>query len=528
MEKDNLKEFKDKISDWSDKKIGNQYFDEIFQIDGTPLSWFYRPIIYSSLLPKPFVTIDYLVKKKKIKTTKLKSFSYLLQKYLSYNDKIKRLLSLLKKENIKSEKEKILFLTFTNHIANDGKSIFRINSIINKIKEDGLYEPLLLVIDPISRLSIQKIFKCENSLYHYYNERINKKLRAFAGSLANKWKEIDEEDKAKMLMYKNVNVFNSLKHNLNFIYSKEFLYLVIKYYLTFRGIIKNERIKAVLLTSQNNIFEKSLIAATKKENLPVYIIQHGIGLGTLSTIDTPENVRFAVFSEKYKKELEKLRVSPENIKIVGPIIFDGIEKFVGEKREEKGRKEESKNEEGRESKVLLATSPFIEDRFVEKEDYFCKIKKILTELKKSNLSVTIKLHPRERTANHYQEIGKELGLKIKISTEVGRENHYRLINESDLIISFGSTVALEAMIIGRPTLTINLFDGPNPTNPTVFESGASTIVNYQQDISGLALELLSENKFKIKADTFIKNLCYKIDGKASERIVEEMYKAIDK
>jgi hypothetical protein len=508
-----VNELKDFVSDWSKKKSSETDFDQIFRIDGTPLSWFYRPILYSSLLPPPFTTIDDITNNREINSVKIKAFSYCFKKYLTLNDTIKRGASLIKKKKEDENKEKVLFLTFTNHLGKDTESIFRVGKLIKKFENDNHYQPFVLVVDPISRLSLKILNQCDHALYNYYDSHIIRKAKNRAKKLALRWKNISIKQKEQMLLFHGKNLFKPLKNNLDFLYSKEFITAVIRYYLSFRKIIRNNNIKSIVLSSQNNIFEKSLIAAANKENIPVFIIQHGIGLGSLATIDTPKNVKFAVFGEKYKRDLQQWGVDAKNIQITGPIIFEGIESFIKKKEIPKQR-------------ILLATSPLVEDRFMNKEEYFLKIKRTLTYLKKLELKIIIKLHPREKYQANYEEIVKELDLTAEISCAVDRKTHYGLIQNSDLVVTFGSTVALEAMIIGRPTLTIELFDGINPTNENVRNPKATTIVKYDQDILQAAKKVISENDIE-KGRNFVEQLCYKIDGKAIKRITHFIYQEID-
>ena len=312
MEKDNLKdnlkkelsEVKDFLSDWSqrkirERKIGETLFDEEFRIEDMPLSWFYRPILYSNLLPPPFVTVDDFLSGIKKNRLKIKLSRALFQKYLAQIDNMKSFCT--KKKMVPSKKEKIFFLTFTT-------MSFREQKIIEMINNDGKYEVFRLGVDPLTAFSPAKIRRMEHTLYGYYDQEIRMKARTDSKELARKWNRINDIIKATMLQYKGKDLYSYYKENLNFLYSQQFIFLVSKYYYTFCKILQEENINGIVVGSQNNIIEKCLIAAAWKRNLPVFIIQHGIGLGTYPTIDTPKNVKFAVFSEKYKNELMGLGI----------------------------------------------------------------------------------------------------------------------------------------------------------------------------------------------------------------------------
>ncbi len=70
---------------------------------------------------------------------------------------------------------------------------------------------------------------------------------------------VQEEAKKEFLSYKGKDIYSKIRHNLDFLYSREFISSTIKYYRTFKKIIKEENIKGVVLSSQNNIFEKCLM-----------------------------------------------------------------------------------------------------------------------------------------------------------------------------------------------------------------------------------------------------------------------------
>src|SRR3989344_1197556 len=54
----NIQQFLDFISTWNIEKTNdNEYFDDIFNIDGIPLWWFYRPMVIKNMLPSKFGTL---------------------------------------------------------------------------------------------------------------------------------------------------------------------------------------------------------------------------------------------------------------------------------------------------------------------------------------------------------------------------------------------------------------------------------------------------------------------------------------
>lgn len=505
-----LKEF---VSNWSEKMVNGQKFDELFSIEGLPLSWFFRPILYSSLLPAPFPTNRDIINHQKINDTIIKAYSFISRKYVVWHDQVQ---FMLRDKNISSAASdgKILFLTFANYL-DFSKGIFRFEPLITKIKEQRAAPPFIIVADPLTHFPKRGTeFQTKQPLarlYQYYDSTSRKKAKQLAFSLAEKWRTLPESAKREFLRHGDTEIYPCLQHNLNFLYSREFIYTTLKYYFAFQNSFKFEKARAVVLSAQNNIFEKCAIAAAQKMNLPVFLIQHGLSLGTIPTIDTPANVTIAVFGEKYKADVIKWGINPKNVEVTGPLIFEGIENFVGKKKET-GRS------------ILLATSPLVEDRLLDEEAYFSRVKKILADGGTVTRDITIKAHPREKNVHRYRQLLRELGLSEKVSQVIDRRQHYQLIQNCDLLATFGSTVALEGMIIGRPTITIDIFGQHNPLNKTILNSQATTLVRYDQNLAPYLTRLFAHDEKEEEARKLVAELCYKVDGQAAERIVNCMKK----
>ena len=148
--------------------------------------------------------------------------------------------------------------------------------------------------------------------------------------------------------------------------------------------------------------------------------------------------KLAVFGEYFLQNLvQDHDVDPEAVSVVGPLVFEGIEKFKVDKEKIK----DSRN-------VLLATSPLVEDRDIEEKIYFRKFNIILQKIAPTKgLFLTIKLHPREKYLKRYRQMLSQAGIKGTVIQEINRGEFYRLIKECDSFVNFGSTAALEAMII---------------------------------------------------------------------------------
>lgn len=520
-----MNEIDEFLRDWSEKKtIEGKTFDELFNIEGIPLWWFYRRFFTPHVMPKQFNTFKLIENNKKLTATdkiKFSSKTKILKTWFSLHEKNK--LKHFTKKTTCSSEEKVLFLSYTAHLSKE-KEVFRIQRIIDKIKKDRQVKELVLFADPLSSRSYKKLTNQEN-IYSYYDKTLSNKAKNTAKNLFRKWQKIDQNTKNNLLKSKNYSLWTYLKYSFDFFFSEEFFYILILYYEICKKIIKMENIKIIILTSQSGFFEKCMLAAAKTLNLPSIQIQHGIGLGIL---DVTYPTKRLVFSDDYKKELIENGLKKENIIVTGPIIFDDIiiNKNTNPRKKEKRKK----------TNILIATGSFIEDSLLSKKKYFKKIKKLLTVIQKiNNTSVIIKLHPREKYETEYQKILNELKFyRAEVLQKISRERFYNLIRECDSFINFGSTTAFEAMIIDKPIVTIELIS----LNKSIFKdnfcqiiknSGATININYNEDLKGgIEKSLKNEEIFKIKRKEFVKKYCYKVDGKAYERTVDYIYSLINR
>lgn len=497
------------LINWSkEKKIGEKTVDELFKMDNFPLWWFFDRTFVSHILPRQINTFYELEKKKKLgflKKMKLAANAAILKEILFFNEKRKINYFHPKKE--KSTENKVLFFSYTNHLLPNG-SLFRIQKIIEKVEEDHALKPFVLFADSLSSRDYKKL-KNFHTIYDYYDLELGQKAKKMAKELEQSWAKINQETKFFLLQKGDFSYWPYLKYAFNVFYSKKFLYLLILYYEMSKKALLIEKVKVVVLTSQNSIFDKCLIAAAEKLKVPLLRLQHGIGEG-LNPKSSVDNYYKLVFSDFVKEELMILGWTEEKIIVTGPIIFDDIFQYI------------SSPEAGR--TILLATAPLITE--LGKKEYFQIIENILSAIKKVNFNkLIIKLHPAEipsKKFNHnYWRSVKRAGIKnVNIfGADLSQKQFYQLIKESTVFLNFGSTSALEAMIIGRPVVTIELVDFPAMYN-WMKENGLASVVGPGNEIISAIEKALTKKKDDINIKNYIFKKCGNLDGKAYERVVD--------
>lgn len=477
----------------------------------------YRRLLDTGFFPRPFEPLTVLQQERESKNNSLrkKIVGRLFREYLKKSEWLKQKLVPSELPS-PAEKQTVLFLSYTNHLKKtpQGMKYFRIQHLIDGFNRDAHFSPLVLTIDSLSSFS-PAVLRNTFHPYRYLNSEIEEKAKHEGKRLHQEWNELSGQQRKELL---NHPLSAELGEHLMVLFSPELIYLVSLYYELFTEAIQREQVKAVYLSAVTSLYEKCLIAAASRFKIPVFMGQHGIGMNFAeNTFAETQQPYFLVMGKKYQQELIKKRIAEDHAIVTGPQIFEELVSYI--------KKEKEKNEQ---KNILFLTSPLIEDKLMGKEEYFSKINTIMQGISTlTDSKLIIKLHPREKTINQYRKLLKKLQITGEIYEETTREKHCQLLWESDLVLNFGSTVALEAMIIGRPTVTINPFDGENRINPFIWGSQATTVVQYNENIAETVTRVLKmPDHLHEEVRAFIKGHCYKVDGKATERVIQVMKEKI--
>jgi len=517
-----MKDIKREIAKWCSSYI--EEFDDRLKVEGIPLRRFYQNLLYSSSFP--FLSVNEIQeleeKKKKISLKRrvvMKIFSFLMRKYIEINENKKIRIRKGKRKKERGKGKSVLILSYTNHMSN-GK-IFRVGNIVKKLEKDGKLKPVVMFISPFQRKDYKRLEKCETTIYDYIDKGMIKEAKKLSEELESIWKNISEKKKRELIKTKNINLWYYQKDILNLLFSKTFIYYTILYYKAIERAIEEENVKAIVTTSAFGFFERLAYGVAKRKRIISFFIQHGINLFKFREFYPSEDssyiIKYCVFGEIYKDFLIKAKINRKDIYVVGGVIFDDIYKYI--------RKKE------REEYITVFTSPMVEDGISDKSTYFSFIRSLIKNLGKFNEKVVFKLHPREKYIRIYRNYVKEFKLKnIEINKKIDRDYMYDLIAKSKVVITFGSSTTLEAMILDKDIIVFYI---PNlKIHKKLFKRWYKGVlhIDYKDDFKYIKeiFELVrKKRKMLIKErEEYLKKFCYKVDGKAYERIVNNIYKLL--
>lgn len=502
-----------------EKKINSRKFNEVFQIDEVPLWHFLRSITNSSFLPKPFKPqweIEQQIKKDEFPSlldkVKFNFLAFTVKKGLTINEKIKFLISKSGRRDLsKIGSQDVLFIATTDQILEkDGKLEFlEFRRILNSLKRDQKIMPLVLACDPFSKNSFFRLNSYGPLLYDYITPEILKESKRISGGLHKTWKTLDEKSKIRLFTYRGRSYWKFFENDMNLLFSNEFLFTLVKYYLTFKEILTKHDTKVVYLTNFTNFYGLSALGVVYKLDRKVVYSPHGYTSGITRPWGFLKNVIFASGGEKHKKDLFMGGIRKENIVITGFPFFDEIA-YLKRRCVSKAKKT-----------VALLTTIVVETRYMEKEEYFKLIHETLAQIKnvKEIGKVVIKLHPNEKYKSEYESIAKSLGLKnIEIIQETGGASLYSVISGSDLLVGFGSTAVLEGLMAGKDAIHLEMLEAR-----PVYEFKKATfcvkkIAKIGEAIKKVLTDESVKKKLKKQREKYLRRAFYAIDGKAHERV----------
>jgi len=267
----------------------------------------------------------------------------------------------------------------------------------------------------------------------------------------------------------------------------------------------------------------SLLANSR--NIPSLLIQQG-----LSGKDYPEwkffsHTAVAAMGMDASADMIKQGISPEKITITGHPGFDQL-KIIDRKLNTRIRSQ--LGIETKEKMILFVSQPYYVGAFssaAARMEMIRAIAKVCSSIKGTRLIV--KPHPGDRIQSLKKIIGKE---RRAIFIDK-KKDIVPLVKASDVVVTFFSTVALQAIYAGRPVVNV-AFPGSGGLR-LYRESGATWVARSKDEIGEYIRLLIGETKMKeiaSKEDArkeFLKKIAFKPDGGATDRVLELALKMVD-
>lgn len=221
---------------------------------------------------------------------------------------------------------------------------------------------------------------------------------------------------------------------------------------------------------------------------------------------------FAVSGPFFEKLLERYYLQSKNTKVTGQPRFDELIRMQRHSRL-------ANNGEGGYTKkkvVLWATAT----HGYSHEENMSNVQAVYGALKRiPDLKLFIKLHPAESRNQFYYKTLQEAPFETKVFSNADLVG---LLSQCDALIVRDSTVAIEAAILGKNIIVMNLSGYPDSVD--YVSSGIAVGVYERQDLEGAIRRALydanTQKKLALAREKYLYDHTYLQDGKAAERLAD--------
>ena len=488
---------------------------EDIQYDGWPIWWFFKVRFVNDGLPSWFPRHDEIVGAVKegrgLGMSGLRLF--LLRKLFWFNEFVKGFISAFNRRvSGDSGKKEIMFLVHTNAVLpkDCGFQVDRIESVIEGVRESGELREYISVVDPLSHNSGLGLLNYPDLIYKFMDSGLRRKAGEAAKKLNREYREAIREFSPNSMVHEKICM--CFRPALDFFFSREVLYSVILYYLAYRNVVRRRDIRLLVVYSMNGVISRCALFAADKEAVKTLHIFHGFL--SAKRITLPDSVYHAAIGERYRQDMIASGTAPRNIFVTGPVFMDEIVPYI-----------KDKPVEGETDTVLFMSQCFVEENRVDSARYLGYMKKYLSELSRvKGIRVVIKMHPNERNPQLYESLIDSGGYgNVRVIRDKRKETFYSLINESSILISFPSTAILEALIIGTPTISLDIPEC-RVSDPILCDRRYLIHSSVEDDLSKQVAGILHDkkNRLEVIADgrKLVGEYLYGVDGKAGKRVYE--------
>lgn len=364
----------------------------------------------------------------------------------------------------------------------------------------------------------------------YINFKIIMESRQASKRFNELWKQLQaSDDFKKSLEYSGVSLYELIRQDVSDLLKSLKAYTAATLIEAAKRIVEEEKPSIVLMHDEYGALQLSFIHAAREKGIPTVSLQHGlVSEEQISYVHEPEHIsgkkydllfpipdKMCAWSEVARQNFIEIAKFPQSVPVItGDPKIDFLpsaiksfnhEEIIAKLGIPKGKNIimfATENLPSEHEKSLIATSVF-------------RAAKSLSEC-----YLIVKMHPNEADISYYERAAKEAGLQdYSIVRDV---NLYELLYISNLVILSYSTVAVEAMRMGKPVISLNLMGLHDNVS---FIKNRKVIVVKDLDELPSAIHKCLENASEVqeiveKGKVFAEQELGLADGKSSERIIE--------
>ena len=274
----------------------------------------------------------------------------------------------------------------------------------------------------------------------------------------------------------------------------------------------------IFLAIEVNYILRNAVRYCKQKGIRTIVVQHGTpNKYSLHAFVPFEGDLFLAWGAFSKDFLVQNNMPPEKIKIVGGIPFDRTLALLPDKM----HIAQTLNIDPQKKWILFTTQASGAGNIPTPEEISAGVTETAKALGKNNdVQLIFQVHP-SQNIEYIEAFLRDIPSHNYIVCKY--KDTEELIKTSDAMITFFSTTAMDAILLKKPLMLINLSEDRDFF--PFAKMGVAIGVYDAQDISSSVENLLNGFSFEIKNyDKVAKYVNYKNDGKAIQRVMAIIYK----
>lgn len=275
--------------------------------------------------------------------------------------------------------------------------------------------------------------------------------------------------------------------------------------------LKKWKPAGVFLSSDTGFFERLMISAARRQNIPSFILMHGAAPRYATADIDSRSDYYLVFGESYREQFQKIGHRPERLKVVGHPVYSnrkkpstfqfGLQDILVISKTTPGQNIQIPDNISGQDKSSMKLS--------DRGNSILYLMMIENVLKKMNVaSVKLRLHPSESRDWYYKHIDT-------VFFQLDNDELSETLNNATLVIGPTSSTFIDALMSGvnyvvfEPSLSKNRdilnhfigypFDGSEEKVPVAFsERQLENILSNKNGVDPLILTKLIHSSFTLR------------------------------
>jgi UDP-N-acetylglucosamine 2-epimerase len=397
-----------------------------------------------------------------------------------------------------------------------GAQVSTLVPVIRELEKDPTNKVLVIA----EGLNVQQAFRAKDipvqSLQDRMTPEVASRVAEGRRELQAKWSTLRADPVFRAFFtYRGRPLWGAVEQAFRKVFVRDFVERVREIEI-FRSLMQQEGVDLVVVAIETFPAMKTAVAVANRLGVPSLTIQHGVvtfqqGLDYLGNLPVAAS-KIAVFGEASQAEFIRAGTPAEKVVVTGrptlDMLYEEQEAFdPDELRRRLGLKDGQRL-------IVLATQ---DDCPEVNEPLLRSVYGATKNLPDTRL--VVKVHPRESP-----RLAERIAVELKMQEVIIIKDidPYQLLLVCEVLITRESTIALEAMMLDKPVITINLTGKPD-LRPYA-KSGAAVGVYDSKDVAIAILDVLQNSeireKLRRKSREFVAHHAYRADGQASRRVAD--------